>query len=78
MHVPLTRPPAAPPVPMLDMDGLAGLLGVSHRHIRRLVESGKCPAPCRLGRCLRWARPTIEAWIAEGCPPCRKAGRATR
>lgn len=57
---------------MLDVHGFAGLLDVSPRHVRRLVDAGKCPAPVRLGRVCRWPRPTVEAWIADGCPNCRK------
>jgi excisionase family DNA binding protein len=57
---------------MLDVEGFAGMLGVSSRHVRRLVDAGKCPPPVRLGRSCRWPRPTVEAWIADGCPSnCR-------
>jgi excisionase family DNA binding protein len=57
---------------MLDVEQVAELLGVSTRHVRRLVDAGKCPAPVRLGRACRWPRPTVETWIADGCPNCRK------
>ena len=57
---------------MLDVQGLAGLLDCSTRHVRRLVDAGKCPQPVRLGGCVRWPRPAVEAWIADGCPNCRK------
>jgi prophage regulatory protein len=57
---------------MLDVEQFAGLLGVSTRHLRRLVDAGKCPQPVRLGGCVRWPRQTVEAWIADGCPNCRK------
>lgn len=65
-----TRPTA--PVAMLDIDGFADLLGVSTRHVRRLVDAGKCPPPAKLGACSRWPRPVVEAWIADNCPPCRR------
>jgi predicted DNA-binding transcriptional regulator AlpA len=26
-----------------------------------------------MGALIRWPRSVIEAWIAEGCPNCRKA-----
>ncbi len=61
----------ATPAPMLDVDTLAELLGVSSRHVRRLVDAGKCPPPVRLGKCVRWPRPAVERWIADGCPSCR-------
>jgi len=63
---------AAPPPVMLDVDGVAELLGVSARHVRRLVDAGKCPQPVRLGRVVRWPRPAVESWIADGCPNCRR------
>jgi len=71
--VPLTRPAVAPNLPMLDIGALAALLGISDRHIRRLVDSGRCPAPLRLGKCLRWNRMAVESWIAAGCPSLRKS-----
>lgn len=63
---------ANPSPVMLDVGAFADLLGVSTRHVRRLVDAGKCPQPVRLGGCVRWPRPTVEAWIADGCPNCRK------
>lgn len=57
---------------LLDVDALASLLGVSTRHVRRLVDAGKCPQPVRLGGCVRWSRAAVDAWIAAGCPTCRK------
>jgi excisionase family DNA binding protein len=63
---------AAPLPVMLDVDGVADLLGVSARHVRRLVDAGKCPQPVRLGRVVRWPRPAVESWIADGCPNCRR------
>jgi excisionase family DNA binding protein len=68
----LTADGNVPPA-MLDADGFAELLGVSTRHVRRLVDAGKCPQPVRLGRSCRWPRQNVEAWIADGCPSnCRK------
>jgi excisionase family DNA binding protein len=72
------RPQAAgdranPSPVMLDVNGVAELLGVSARHVRRLVDSGKCPQPVRLGGCVRWPRPLVESWIADGCPKIRTA-----
>jgi excisionase family DNA binding protein len=66
------------PAAMLDVEGFAGLLRVSTRHVRRLVDAGKCPPPVRLGRVCRWPRPAVEAWIADGCPNCRKRPGVTR
>lgn len=57
---------------MLDVEQLADMLGVSTRHVRRLVDAGKAPQPVRLGRACRWPRHNVEAWIADGCPNCRR------
>lgn len=50
---------------------LAKMLGVSPRHVERLDEYGKLPAPIRLGRAKRWpldGPAGIREWMAQGCP----------
>jgi prophage regulatory protein len=69
---------AAPSPVMLDVEAFAALLGVSTRHLRRLVDAGKAPQPVRLGGCVRWPRHVVEAWIADGCPNCRKRAGVAR
>jgi excisionase family DNA binding protein len=71
-----TRSPVRPE--LLDVESFAELLGVSTRHVRRLVDCGKCPPPVRLGRVCRWNRRVVETWIADGCPKIRtvRAGGA--
>ena len=39
---------------LLSYAGLARLLDVSERHLRRLVESGRLPEPIRLGGSIRF------------------------
>ena len=64
---------ATPPPVMLDADAFAAMLGVSTRHLRRLVDAGKAPQPVRLGGCVRWNRDLVSGWLADGCPSnCRK------
>ena len=63
---------------MVDVACFAGLLGVSTRHVRRLADAGRCPAPVRLGSCVRWPRAAVEAWIDAGCPNCRKRSGGAR
>jgi len=64
---------------LLDIEGFAGLLGVSTRHLRRMVDAGKAPQPVRLGGCVRWNRETVAAWLSAGCPSnCRKRPGVTR
>jgi predicted DNA-binding transcriptional regulator AlpA len=63
---------ATPSLVMLDVHGFADVLQCSTRHVRRLVDAGKCPQPVRLGGCVRWPRTVVEKWVADGCPNCRK------
>jgi excisionase family DNA binding protein len=57
---------------LLDVRGVAVMLGCSSRHVQRLGDSGRMPPALRLGILVRWSKATIEQWIAEGCPPVRK------
>jgi len=58
---------------LIDIKKFAELLGVSTRHVRRLIDEGRCPQPLRLGKCCRWSLPVAERWIADGCPSnCRR------
>lgn len=56
---------------LLDVRGVAELLGCSPRHVYRLADAGCMPAPVRLGTLVRWSRPAIDDWIAAGCPQCK-------
>jgi hypothetical protein len=53
----------------------------STRHIRRLVDAGKMPAPVRLGKLLRWRMKTgdpttgVRDWVDAGCPSCERRGK---
>lgn len=53
---------------LLDVRAVAATLSCSPRHVIRLSEAGRMPAPIRLGTLLRWNRALIEQWIAAGCP----------
>jgi predicted DNA-binding transcriptional regulator AlpA len=68
----------APPPELVGIDVVARQLGISTRHVRRLVDGGKCPPPVRLGRVCRWNWRAVERWIADGCPRVRtvRAGGA--
>lgn len=63
-----TAPANTQPV-MHDVKTLAAMLSCSTRHLRRLRDSGRMPAPVRLGSLLRWRVAEIEAWVAGGCQP---------
>ena len=61
---------------LLDVQAVAGILGCSPRHVYRLSDAGRMPAPVKLGALVRWSRLAIESWIADGCRPVdRRAGR---
>ena len=57
---------------LLGVEHVAELLGVSSRHVRRVADAGRGPQPVGLGGCVRWPRHVVEAWVADGCPNCRK------
>jgi excisionase family DNA binding protein len=60
---------------LLDVRAVARLLDCSVRHVYRLADAGRMPAPLKLGALVRWSRQAIEEWIAGGCKPCRTAAR---
>jgi len=73
-------PPASPPA-LLDVDQVAALCGCSTRHVRRLADAGRMPAPVKLGALIRWRRADLDAWLDAGCKAVRAAtaaGRAAR
>jgi excisionase family DNA binding protein len=68
-----TLPPAdAPAAQLLDVRAVAAMLDCSTRHIYRLADAGRMPAPVRLGTLVRWRRQDLDAWLANGCRPCRQ------
>jgi len=55
--------------PMLLTDKqLSSALNISVGHLHALDNSGKLPAPRKLGRCVRWSTQEIREWIAADCP----------
>ena len=56
----------------LGASGLAGLLGVSLRSVRRLDDSGKLPEALKIGGSKRWFRPEVEEWLRAGAPSRRQ------
>jgi excisionase family DNA binding protein len=61
---------------LATVDDVRAIIGCSRRHIYSLIDAGRMPAPIRLGRLIRWDRASLAAWIADGCKPVRRAGRA--
>lgn len=64
--------PLAPVPQMIDVSEFATILACSVKHVRRMADAGKCPAPIRLGTLQRWSRKVVDDWIAAGCPPIRQ------
>jgi excisionase family DNA binding protein len=57
--------PASPPrQPLLDIDGVAHHLGVTVRHIRRLVDERRIPF-IKWGLRLHFDRAAVDAWVDQ-------------
>jgi len=69
---------ASPPeggIKLGDVQAVAGKLGCSPRHVYRLADAGRMPAPVKLGSLVRWNLARIDEWIDQGCPACRKGAK---
>ena len=53
---------------LLSVDDVAAILNCSSRHVRRLADSSRMPAPIRLSTLIRWRQCDIDSWLADGCP----------
>lgn len=53
---------------LVSVRQVAGLLGVSQRHVWAMAAHGQMPMPVRLGRSVRWNRAELLSWIKAGCP----------
>jgi excisionase family DNA binding protein len=59
-------------VKLWDVRAVAEMLGCSSRHVYRLSDAGRMPAPIKLGALVRWSAAAIQEWIDQGCPSVRK------
>lgn len=66
-----TLSPPSTAAQLLDVTAVAELLDCSTRHVYRLSDAGRMPAPVHVGALVRWPRSAIEEWIAGGCRPVR-------
>jgi excisionase family DNA binding protein len=62
----------AQPAALLDVRTVAAMLGCSPRHVYRLADAGRMPAPVRVGALVRWRRSDLDSWLAAGCPATRR------
>jgi excisionase family DNA binding protein len=72
----VTAPAPEPDTLLLDVRAVAKMLNCSPRHVYRLADAGRMPAPIKLGSLVRWSRQSLEEWLAAGCKPVRTAGRS--
>jgi excisionase family DNA binding protein len=76
--MPTVLTPADASAKLLDVQAVAELLGCSQRHVYRLSDAGKMPAPVKLGSLVRWSATAIREWIDQGCPSVRSVKGASR
>jgi excisionase family DNA binding protein len=69
--MPVVLSPAAPAAQLFDVQAVAEMLGCSQRHVYRLSDGGRMPAPVKLGSLVRWSASSIREWIEGGCKPVR-------
>ena len=53
---------------LISAEELANLLGVSKRHVWRLLSRGDLIEPIKIGSTTRWPLDAVREWIATGCP----------
>lgn len=69
-------PATQPTAELLDAAGVAAMLSVSPKTVRRFQQAGKLPAPIRLSRgIVRWRKRDLEQWLEAGCPSVRSVAR---
>jgi predicted DNA-binding transcriptional regulator AlpA len=53
---------------LLTVTATAKLLGMSEKALRRADQTGKVPAPVRIGRNVRWRLAELARWAEADCP----------
>ena len=53
---------------LISAEDLAHLLGVSKRHVWRLLSRGDLIEPIKIGSTTRWPLDAVREWITTGCP----------
>lgn len=57
------------PLPeLVDVKRVAEMLSCSVRHVYRMSDAGRMPAPHKLGAARRWSTDELKAWVSDGCP----------
>lgn len=63
---------------LINAAHVAERLGCSQRHVWRMRDAGKMPAPITLGRMVRWRDTEVSEWISGGCRPVRQTLKPRR
>jgi excisionase family DNA binding protein len=50
----------------------AQILSLGEKTIRRMIDAGKLPGVCRLGRLVRLDLHLLDKWVSQGCPPLHR------
>lgn len=53
---------------LISAEELANLLGISKRHVWRLLSRGDLIGPIKIGSTTRWPLDAVREWITTGCP----------
>jgi excisionase family DNA binding protein len=73
MRTDIAPAPPSAEAALIDVRAVAALLNCSPRHVCRLADAGRMPAPVRIGALVRWRRTDLDSWLAAGCPATRGA-----
>jgi excisionase family DNA binding protein len=61
------------PQPRLgDVADVATITKTSIKTVRRLIDAGKLPGVCRIGRLIRVDLDILDHWITQSCPPLHR------
>ncbi|MCC6489496.1 MAG: helix-turn-helix domain-containing protein [Candidatus Hydrogenedentes bacterium] len=63
---------------LIDVQGVAALLGCCTRSVYRFADMGRIPRPIKLGHLVRWDRQVLDKWISDGCPDMRERRRSNK
>jgi excisionase family DNA binding protein len=63
-HLDRRELPVRSTVQLMDMPALAHMLGVTHRHVQRLVSERRIPY-LKVGRFIRFDAVEVDAWLEE-------------
>jgi excisionase family DNA binding protein len=62
---------------LISAEELANLLGISKRHVWRLLSRGDLIEPIKIGSTTRWPLDAVREWITTGCPRQSAHGEKT-